>query len=114
MYEVIPFVKEMLSQKPSRAMLKLYLVGSVMALLGTVLGLIECFYQSFSYGDPLDAELASLIAREQRALEAEERKRAQDVAVFSASQQITIPKKLEFEATEAQRIAGSAIRLHAT
>uniref|UniRef100_A0A3B5B075 G0/G1 switch 2 n=1 Tax=Stegastes partitus TaxID=144197 RepID=A0A3B5B075_9TELE len=37
--ELIPFAKEMLSQKPSRGLLKVYLVGSVFAVLGTVIGL---------------------------------------------------------------------------
>ncbi|KAJ7999469.1 hypothetical protein DPEC_G00194750 [Dallia pectoralis] len=74
MYEVMPFVKEMLAQKPNRKMLRLYLIGSVLAVLGTVLALMEFFYQSLFYsGEPLDTELALLIAREQRVLEAEER-----------------------------------------
>uniref|UniRef100_A0A3Q2CVK9 Uncharacterized protein n=1 Tax=Cyprinodon variegatus TaxID=28743 RepID=A0A3Q2CVK9_CYPVA len=33
MQELIPFAKEMFSQKPSRKLLKLYLLGSVFAVL---------------------------------------------------------------------------------
>uniref|UniRef100_A0A8C1CNP9 G0/G1 switch 2 n=1 Tax=Cyprinus carpio TaxID=7962 RepID=A0A8C1CNP9_CYPCA len=37
--ELFPFIREMLRQKPSRGLLKVYLVGSVLAVLGSVLGL---------------------------------------------------------------------------
>uniref|UniRef100_A0A3Q3T314 G0/G1 switch 2 n=1 Tax=Mastacembelus armatus TaxID=205130 RepID=A0A3Q3T314_9TELE len=40
MQELIPFAREMLSKKPNRGMLKVYLVGSVFAVLGTVIGKI--------------------------------------------------------------------------
>uniref|UniRef100_A0A8C2KVT5 G0/G1 switch 2 n=1 Tax=Cyprinus carpio TaxID=7962 RepID=A0A8C2KVT5_CYPCA len=36
--ELFPFIREMLRQKPSRGLLKVYLVGSVLAVLGSVLG----------------------------------------------------------------------------
>ncbi|XP_041744517.1 G0/G1 switch protein 2 [Coregonus clupeaformis] len=113
MHEIIPFAKEMLAQKPSRRMLKVYLVGSVVAFLGTVLGLVETVCQPFSSGEPLDAELALLIAREQKTLEAEERRRQEEVATLSATEQITIPKKLQ-QATGAQRCACAVNRLHAS
>ncbi|XP_064811758.1 G0/G1 switch protein 2-like [Oncorhynchus masou masou] len=112
MYEIIPFAKEMLAQKPSRRMLKVYLVGSVIAFLGTVLGLVETICQPFSSGEPLDAELALLIAREQKTLEVEEERRPEEVAIVSATEQITIPKKLQ-RATGVQRCAGAVNRLHA-
>uniref|UniRef100_A0A3B5KQB8 G0/G1 switch 2 n=1 Tax=Takifugu rubripes TaxID=31033 RepID=A0A3B5KQB8_TAKRU len=32
--EMIPFAKEMLNQRPSRHMLKIYMLGSSLALLG--------------------------------------------------------------------------------
>uniref|UniRef100_A0A3B3H4E0 Uncharacterized protein n=1 Tax=Oryzias latipes TaxID=8090 RepID=A0A3B3H4E0_ORYLA len=38
MQELIPFAKEMLRQKPGRGLLKIYLLGSVLAVLGTHLG----------------------------------------------------------------------------
>ncbi|KAM9535929.1 G0/G1 switch protein 2-like [Salvelinus alpinus] len=118
MHEIIPFAKEMLAQKPSRRMLKVYLVGSVIAFLGTVLGLVETVCQPFSSGEPLDAELALLIAREQKTLEVEEERRREEerrleeVAVVSATEQITIPKKLQ-QATGVQRCVGAVNRLHA-
>ncbi|XP_035517132.1 G0/G1 switch protein 2-like [Morone saxatilis] len=71
MQELIPFAKEMLSQKPSRGLLKVYLVGSVFALLGTVIGLVETVCHPFSSGDTMDAEMVLMLAREQRTVEAE-------------------------------------------
>ncbi|XP_051271040.1 G0/G1 switch protein 2 [Dicentrarchus labrax] len=71
MQELIPFAKEMLSQKPSRGLLKVYLVGSVFALLGTVIGLVETVCHPFSSGDTMDAEMVLMLAREHRTVEAE-------------------------------------------
>ncbi|XP_070767159.1 G0/G1 switch protein 2 [Enoplosus armatus] len=39
--EIIPFAKEMLHQRPSRGMLKIYMLGSTLAMLGVVGGLVE-------------------------------------------------------------------------
>uniref|UniRef100_A0A8P4G2C2 G0/G1 switch protein 2 n=1 Tax=Dicentrarchus labrax TaxID=13489 RepID=A0A8P4G2C2_DICLA len=39
--EIIPFAKEMLNQRPSRSMLKIYMLGSTLAMLGVVGGLVE-------------------------------------------------------------------------
>ncbi|XP_040888896.1 G0/G1 switch protein 2-like [Toxotes jaculatrix] len=69
--ELIPFAREMLSQKPRRGLLKVYLVGSVFAVLGTVIGLVETVCHPFSSGEPMDAEMLLMLAREQRTVEAE-------------------------------------------
>ncbi|NXH12515.1 G0S2 protein, partial [Bucco capensis] len=50
MHELIPFAKEMLSQKPNRKMVKLYMLGSVLAFFGVVIGLVE------TVCSPLDSE----------------------------------------------------------
>ncbi|XP_040050009.1 G0/G1 switch protein 2 [Gasterosteus aculeatus] len=42
--EIIPFAKEMLNQRPSRGMLKVYMLGSTMAVLGVVGGLVETYF----------------------------------------------------------------------
>ncbi|XP_068172033.1 G0/G1 switch protein 2 [Antennarius striatus] len=62
--ELIPFAKEMLSQKPSRGLLRVYLVGSVFAVLGTVIGLVETVCHPFYSRDESDAEM--LLMWEQR------------------------------------------------
>ncbi|XP_044068531.1 G0/G1 switch protein 2 [Siniperca chuatsi] len=71
MQEFIPFAKEMLSQKPSRGLLKVYLLGSVFAVLGTVIGLVETVCHPFSSAEPMDTEMVLMLAREQRSVEAE-------------------------------------------
>ncbi|NWI48267.1 G0S2 protein, partial [Picathartes gymnocephalus] len=48
MHELIPFAKEMLSQKPNRKMVKLYMLGSVLAFFGLVIGLVETVCSPFS------------------------------------------------------------------
>lgn len=71
MEELIPFAKEMLSQRPSRGLLKVYLVGSVFALLGTVIGLVETVCHPFSSGETLDADMAFLLTQKRRPAEAQ-------------------------------------------
>ncbi|XP_061640129.1 G0/G1 switch protein 2 [Phyllopteryx taeniolatus] len=66
MQELILFAKEMLSQKPSRRLLKVYLMGSVFAVLGTFVGLVEMVSHPFSSGEPMDAEMLLLMSQEQR------------------------------------------------
>ncbi|XP_032377121.1 G0/G1 switch protein 2 [Etheostoma spectabile] len=45
--EIIPFAKEMLNQRPGRGMLKIYMIGSTLAMLGVVGGLVETVLQPF-------------------------------------------------------------------
>ncbi|NXF21499.1 G0S2 protein, partial [Rhodinocichla rosea] len=56
MHELIPFAKEMLSQKPNRKMVKLYVLGSVLAFFGVVIGLVETVCSPFSSQPSLDEE----------------------------------------------------------
>lgn len=69
--ELIPFARELLSQKPSRGLLKVYLVGSVFAVLGTVIGLVETVCLPFSSGGSMDEELVLMMAWEQRTVDAD-------------------------------------------
>ncbi|AWP03506.1 putative G0/G1 switch protein 2-like [Scophthalmus maximus] len=66
MQELIPFAREMLSQRPGRALLKVYLLGSVFAVLGTIIGLAETVCRPLSSGQPMDAEDVLMLAREER------------------------------------------------
>lgn len=70
MQELIPFAKEMLRQRANRKLLKVYLLGSVLAVLGTAVGLVETLCHPFSSGEPLDAEMLRLLASERREVEA--------------------------------------------
>ncbi|NXX97304.1 G0S2 protein, partial [Centropus bengalensis] len=57
MHELIPFAKEMLSQKPNRKMVKLYMLGSVLAFFSVVIGLVETVCSPFaSQGRPEEEE----------------------------------------------------------
>ncbi|CAG6021913.1 unnamed protein product [Menidia menidia] len=42
--DIIPFVKDMLKQRPNRNMMKIYLLGSTLAMLGMVGGLVEMVF----------------------------------------------------------------------
>ncbi|XP_071624567.1 G0/G1 switch protein 2 [Heliangelus exortis] len=56
MHELIPFAKEMLSQKPNRKMVKLYMLGSVLAFFGVVIGLVETVCSPFTSQGVLEEE----------------------------------------------------------
>ena len=68
--ELIPFVREMLSQKPTRGMLKVYLLGTVVAVVGTVVGtvvsLVDTVCHPFSAEGPDDAEMVTLMLGDSR------------------------------------------------
>ncbi|XP_036926933.1 G0/G1 switch protein 2 [Sturnira hondurensis] len=74
--ELIPLVKEMMAQKPSGKLVKLYLVGGVLALFGVVLGLMETVCSPFTPASRLSDEDAAALAalraaRERQALQAQ-------------------------------------------
>lgn len=117
MQELIPFVKEMLSQKPSRGLLKVYLVGSVFAVLGTVIGFVETLCHPFSSGETMDAELVLMLAQGQRTVEAEkqrseggqeeeEEELAQENGAMTQTMTLSKPQRLNQRTT--------ANRLHAS
>lgn len=119
--ELIPFVKELLSQRPGRGLLKVYLVGSVFALLGTVIGLVETVCHPFSSGDAVDSEVAVTLttpsARQQNHVAVREDANAEEKEVLKeklaelagdAALTITLSKR----PTSSQR--SLANRLHAS
>ncbi|XP_015284374.1 PREDICTED: G0/G1 switch protein 2-like [Gekko japonicus] len=56
MQELIPFAKEMLSQKPNRKMVKMYMLGSMLAFVGVVIGLVESVCSPFTSEGKLEDE----------------------------------------------------------
>ncbi|KAM4701905.1 G0/G1 switch protein 2 [Discoglossus pictus] len=50
-HELIPFAKEMLSQKPNKKMVKIYVLGSVLTFFGVVIGLVETVCSPFTGGE---------------------------------------------------------------
>lgn len=110
--ELVPFVREMLGQKPSRGLLKVYLVGSVVALLGTVLGLVETVCHPFSSAGAAEAEIDLLLSGRPRTAEAEpqrgETEEREEEVKETAHTQATVPKPPR----TSQRAAAN--RLHAS
>ncbi|XP_074078668.1 G0/G1 switch protein 2 [Macrotis lagotis] len=45
--ELVPFTKEMIAQKPNGKMVKLYVLGSVLAFFGIMIGLVETVCSPF-------------------------------------------------------------------
>ncbi|XP_031195417.1 G0/G1 switch protein 2 [Mastomys coucha] len=63
--ELIPLAKEMMAQKPRGKLVKLYVLGSVLALFGVVLGLVETVCSPFTATSRLrDQEAAVAELRE--------------------------------------------------
>ncbi|XP_057584385.1 G0/G1 switch protein 2 [Hippopotamus amphibius kiboko] len=71
--ELIPLAKELMAQKPSGKLVKLYVLGSVLALFGAVLGLMETLCSPFTAADRLQEQEAAVAelqaARERKALQ---------------------------------------------
>nr|XP_006118818.1 G0/G1 switch protein 2 [Pelodiscus sinensis] len=56
MQELIPFAKEMLRQKPTSKMVKIYMLGSVLAFFGVVISLVETVCSPFASEEQLQEE----------------------------------------------------------
>lgn len=54
MNELIPFAKEMLRQKPNKKMVKMYVLGSVLAFFGVMIGLVETVCSPFTRREDRD------------------------------------------------------------
>ncbi|KAF7669491.1 hypothetical protein LDENG_00189680 [Lucifuga dentata] len=52
--EIIPFAKEMLSQRPRRGMLKIYMLGTTLVVLGVLGGLLEMVLLPFVEQEPIE------------------------------------------------------------
>ncbi|XP_059189797.1 G0/G1 switch protein 2 [Centropristis striata] len=64
--EIIPFAKEMLNQRPGRSMLKIYMLGSTLAMLGVVGGLVETVLMPFVEQETVEDVLEELIMEEKK------------------------------------------------
>ncbi|XP_043342188.1 G0/G1 switch protein 2 [Cervus canadensis] len=63
--ELIPLAKELMAQKPSAKLVRMYVLGGVLALFGAVLGLMETVCGPFTAADrqrEREATLAELRA----------------------------------------------------
>lgn len=64
--EIVPFAKEMLNRRPSNGMLKIYMLGSSLAMLGVVCGLVETLLQPFVEQEPVEDTPAELIVEKKQ------------------------------------------------
>ncbi|KAJ0036343.1 hypothetical protein NQD34_005020 [Periophthalmus magnuspinnatus] len=55
--ELLPFIREMLQQKPTRSMIKIYAIGSTLAVLGAIGAVIQSIFSSDEYEDTADSIL---------------------------------------------------------
>uniref|UniRef100_UPI0037E7A2CE G0/G1 switch protein 2 n=1 Tax=Semicossyphus pulcher TaxID=241346 RepID=UPI0037E7A2CE len=55
--EIIPFAKEMLNQRPGRGMLKIYMLGSTLAMLGAVAAVVETVLLPFAEREETDEDM---------------------------------------------------------
>ncbi|KAJ8372807.1 hypothetical protein AAFF_G00276620 [Aldrovandia affinis] len=108
-HEIVPFAREMLRQRPSRAMVRVYVLGSLLALVGLAIGLVETVCETFSRAEPPDEDLARFIARERRRLEKREEESAEGWESSAAMEAGAASKQ---GVTAAPR--NSANRLHAS
>ncbi|XP_078806332.1 G0/G1 switch protein 2 isoform X2 [Oryzias latipes] len=54
--DIVPFMKEVLKEGPSRNMVKIYALGSALTLLGMVGGMVEMILLPFSGDSPADGK----------------------------------------------------------
>ncbi|XP_040059115.1 G0/G1 switch protein 2 [Gasterosteus aculeatus] len=114
MQDLIPFAKEMLSQKPSRGLLKVYLVGSAFAVLGTLVGLVEAVCHPFSCGEPMDSEMVLMLARERRTVGVETRGDAADEEETATREKDAVTQSTIIYKTHKLNQRSVANRLHAS
>ncbi|XP_005987723.1 G0/G1 switch protein 2 [Latimeria chalumnae] len=92
--ELIPFAKEMLSQKPNRKMVKIYVIGSVLAFFGVLIGLVEAVCHPFTSEKMLKEEVKSPSAESQKPEKNKdeemvlEKKKQQSMAVRSTANRL--------------------------
>ncbi|KAL6111276.1 g0s2 [Pungitius sinensis] len=114
MQDLIPFAKEVLSQKPSRGLLKVYLVGSVFAVLGTLISLVEAVCHPFSCGEPMDSEMVFMLAKEQRTVEVEQRSDVADEEEKLSHEKDAVTQRTIIYKTHKLNQRSIANRLHAS
>lgn len=118
--EIIPFAKEMLNQRPSRSMLKIYMLGSTLAMLGVVGGLVETVLLPFVEQETVEDAPAELIMEKKKKEKKQVlkshatlvRPEVVDVMETVVMETVEIEAKAKHLVTAGQR--SSANRLHAS
>ncbi|XP_012708606.2 G0/G1 switch protein 2 [Fundulus heteroclitus] len=111
--DIIPFAKDMLRQRPTRSMLKIYMLGSTLAVLGMVGGMVEMILMPFAEDCTTEEEPADVFIEKKKKKEAPKadttsvRTEAED-----AMRAVRSEAKVKHLGTALQR--SSANRLHAS
>lgn len=112
--EIIPFAKEMLNQRPSRSVLKMYVLGSTLAMLGMIGGMVEMLLLPFGDEKTTEDEPLELIMEERK-------QKKQAMESHTTFIHADVGDVLETRENEAKakhqanaRRRGSANRLHAS
>ncbi|XP_022618975.1 G0/G1 switch protein 2-like [Seriola dumerili] len=112
--EIIPFAKEMLNQRPNRGMVKIYMLGSTLAMLGMIGGLVETILLPFVEQEPVEDTLVEL-SKEKRKKRKQVLKSHTTVIcpeVIDVVETVVIEAKAKHLVTAGQR--SSANRLYAS
>ncbi|XP_034392453.1 G0/G1 switch protein 2 [Cyclopterus lumpus] len=109
--EIIPFAKEMLNQRPSRGMLKIYMLGSTMAILGVVGGLVETVFLPFAEQETVEDAPAELITKKEKKQVLKSRTTSVRPEVVDVLNTVMIEAKAKHLVTAGQR---SSNRLYAS
>ncbi|XP_040913236.1 G0/G1 switch protein 2 [Toxotes jaculatrix] len=112
--EIIPFAKEMLNQRPNRGMVKIYMLGSTLAMLGLVGGLVEMVFLPFVEQESVEDTPVELITEKRK----EKKRVSKSHTTLVCPEFVDVPEMEVIEAkakhlvTAGQR--SSANRLHAS
>lgn len=112
--EIIPFAREMMNQKPSRGMLKIYMLGSTLAMLGVVGGLVETVLLPFAEPEVIEDIPAKVIVEKKK----KEKQVPQPQTTLAPPEDDEVPEtemigvKAKYLATAGRR--NSSTRLHAS
>nr|XP_046251621.1 G0/G1 switch protein 2 [Scatophagus argus] len=112
--EIIPFAKEMLNQRPSRGILKIYMLGSTLAMLGVIGGLVETILLPFVEDETVEDTPAELIIERKKEKKQVLKSHTTLIRpeVVDVLESVVIEVKAKHLVTAGQR--SSANRLHAS
>ncbi|XP_049437407.1 G0/G1 switch protein 2 [Epinephelus fuscoguttatus] len=113
--EIIPFAKEMLHQRPTRGMLKMYMLGSTLAMLGVVGAMVETVLMPFVEQESVEDAPAELIMEKKKKKEEKQELKSHTTVicpdVVNVLEMVAIEAKAKHLVTAVQR---SSTRLHAS
>ncbi|XP_071333483.1 G0/G1 switch protein 2 [Trachinotus anak] len=112
--EIIPFAKEMLNQRPNRNMVKIYMLGSTLAMLGMIGGMVETILLPFVEQEPVEDTPVELIMKKRK----EKKQVLKSHTTLVRPEVIDVPETVAIEAKAKHLVTAgrrnSSNRLHAS